>query len=225
MDDYLKQLVEYMQNSQNQRKEESQVLSDTPQMGMPFTKTLKKQNPGIPESDISLYRNNVKDDFVDYIEGAGSNFGTINNGIKNSFKNIGVGIENTLQKLPEISRWRTLLDNPVIEKIREPLKRERNIQLMNKSEIENKALQELNRIPEMELPKVDEVTAQRNFKNWFDSNKAEKETLDLINSNKEIQDEAAKKASEFTKPIDDIEKTVPALSNEEILALLKKKAQ
>lgn len=214
---YLDQLMDYMNENSKKRQEESLALTDTPQFGMPLTKKIKAENPNLPESDIRDYRNNVRDDLID---------NTMNSGMASSglTTKVGGAIEKGLSRLGSESRFRELLDNPMLNKVRQTFKQDNAIEGGLKNAAEMEAIKKTNRVPELEVPKVDEMTQQRYFKKWFEDAKDAKDTSNLLQSNKEIGKAASEKASGFVAPVDDLEKTVPGLSPEEIAEIVKKRA-
>jgi hypothetical protein len=193
MEDYLKQLAEYMQNNQSQRKEEREVLSDTPQMGMPFTKKLKQQNPGLPESDISDYREGVKSGTDDYLAGIGPQQGFNNIAAKAS--------RSVVESIPRFKKMFDIkeksLGENVINKLSKPFKTIVNYDDIDKIR-ELNAFKEASKsgpklISEEELiknliPEVDEFTRNR-MRNRTDVNLAADLQEQAL---KEAQDRVAK---------------------------------
>lgn len=129
---YLDELVQYIIDNQKKRQEEAMSLSDTPKMGMPLTKKLKQENPGIPEDDITSYRDNAREDMLDFASGVAGSSPVLK---------VGAAVENALAKnLPRVSRFRSIVDNPIIEKIREPFRQQRSLDLADKANLESKMI-------------------------------------------------------------------------------------
>lgn len=154
---YLDELMDYMNENDRKRKEESLSLVDTPQFGMPLTRKIKSENPNIPQSDITDYRNNVRDDLTDTVMGSAMSSGGILDSAKKLgsrfageapglMKKAGGMVENELSKLPESSRFRELLDVPAIQKLREPLKQQNAMDNATKNAIEMNAIKKQSNI-------------------------------------------------------------------------------
>jgi hypothetical protein len=144
-------------------------------MGMPLTKQIKNENPNIPESDISDYKSNVKNDLGDYMMGVGMSSPNLVTGVKNSIgqgiNKIGAKIENGISNLDPNSRFKELIDsatNKYMPEIREGFKRQRNTDLANNTSKTIEELAEKNPpVPELPVPKVEKDVANSNFKDWL----------------------------------------------------------
>lgn len=230
-EDYLGQLRDYMAENERKRKEESLALQDTPQMGMPLTRQIKQENPNIPNDDIQDYKKNVTNDLTDYVSGAGMSAASINN-LGKTAMNAGGGIargiagkvENAIQKyVPENSRFREILDHPILDNVREIGKQERNVQLDKSTgkfrdilKKENEAI----RPQEFEIPKVDESKSNDILDNWRKDNEIYKRDRKLIQSRKEIDELNNKKNSNYVEPSLDFDATKPGITQEELEEIL-----
>lgn len=174
---YLDDLMNYINENQKKRSEESLSLIDTPQMGMPLTRQIKAENPNIPESDVTDYKSGVKNDLMDYMAGVGmSSPNLMSEGIKKIGTSsigtkIGAGIENGISKLDPNGRFKEIIDgfsNKYMPEVRDLYKSKRNIGLANNTEKTIKDLAEKNLpVPELPVPKVEKDVANSNFKDWL----------------------------------------------------------
>lgn len=132
---YLNELLDYLAQNKDNQENEALSLMDRPSMGMPLTKKLKKDNPGIPEDDIKNIRDNIRDDYVDSV-------GNMAMGSASALK-IGSKLEQELSKrLPDTSRFRQLLDTQLGRKLREPFIQQKNLDLVDKANLENMRISE-----------------------------------------------------------------------------------
>lgn len=205
----------YITENHRKRNEESNALTDdVPGMGKHFTKKILSENPNIPQDDVKDYVNNVKDDASDYFMGAGMSAPAVS---------IGTNLEGMAAKLPEASRFRELLDNPMVQKIREPFKQQRNMDLMNRSTQEMADIARSTApAPTKAMPMIDEVAQHKAYKNWLSDKAAHDSELAYHNAQGEIQDAVINhnKSSGFD-PLSD--KTQPAIPQELIDAIIKRK--
>lgn len=213
----LDELVDYLNENQRKRSEEMQSISDDgPGSGKPFTKKIKAENPNIPESDVQDYVGNVKDDMTNYIAGATM-------GASPALK-LGSKIEGMAAKLPDASRFRELLDHPMVQKLREPFKQQRNMDMSNATAQEMKAIANKNIVPERALPAVDEVSGQRAYKNWMDEKLANETELAAHNNQGKIQNAIQEYNQKQGISMDPrLEQTQPAVPQELIEELLRRK--
>jgi hypothetical protein len=208
---YLDELADYMSENHRKRNEEMDSLSDVSQR-KPFTKQILNQNPNIPQDDVRDYVDNVKNDRDEYMMGMAGSSPALK---------IGSHLEGLASKLPEMSRFRQLLDSPLAQKIRQPFKQERNIDLNNKAVLETQELAKKNLIPEQQIQMPDEVTQQRNYKNWFDDKVNYEKELGYINKQDELQN-AIKQNNDKFKLDPNLDQTQPGISQELIDEILKK---
>jgi hypothetical protein len=207
---YLNDLVDYVK--ENYRKRGEEVDSLNPES---FRNQLKQKNPNIPDDDINAYQQNVKDDLGDNLMGSA---------MAPSLGKAGLSaIERAGSKLPEVSRFRELMDSNIMRKIKEPFTQQRNIDMTNRAAEEMANISKANKklVPEMELPKVDEFTEHANYKNWLKDKNNDVLEQDYGNKAEAIQN-LMKDNEIMFKGMD--ENTIPAVPQELIDAVLKKKS-
>ncbi len=213
---YLNDLMDYINENHRKRNEETDSMSDTfPSMGKPFTKKVISENPNIPQSDVQDYVQNVKDDNMENMMGTAM-------GASSALK-LGGALEGMAAKLPSASRFRGLIDNPIVQKIREPFKQQRNIDLTNKASQEMADLAKTNVVKEAQIPALDEVTQQKYYKDWLKDKLSNQSELGYQNKQSQIQ-EAIQKHNEGFKLDPNLDQTVPGISQELIDAIIKQKA-
>lgn len=199
---YLDQLVDYLKENQAKSNEGYEALMNPSKL----QKKIKANNPNLPESDVR-----------DYVKSAGSE--TVMNMAEGAAMGspalkVGSAIEGQIARhLPEVSRFRALLDNPVVQKIREPFKAQRNMDLMRNAEAG--AADRAARIKQ-----ADDLF----IKGMDDSVAAEKKAIEALQQ-KELEDIIRKTSDEvkLSKASSDLEATQPAIPNELIEEVLRKK--
>lgn len=209
---YLNELMDWINENHRKRDEEMNSLSDTANPSKPFTKKIMAENPNIPQDDVMDYVNNVKDDQTDYVMGAAMGSPALK---------VGARLEGMAAKLPEMSRFRALLDNPVVQKIREPFKQQRNMDMMNKAGQEMADIAKAGRASEKALPALDDVANQKAYKNWMNEKVAFEKELGYKNNQTALQ----KAIDQQNKLGQGLEETQPAISQELIDQILSRKAK
>lgn len=209
---YLDELADYMSENHRKRNEEMDALKDVANPRKPFTKQILQQNPNIPQDDVRDYVKNVNDDRDEYMMGmAGSS----------PAMKIGSHLEGLASKLPEMSRFRQLLDSPLAQKIRQPFKQDRNMDLNNRAVQETQDLVKKNLVPEQQVHMPDEVTQQRDYKNWFDDKVNYEKELGYANKQAELQEAIKRNNAKFNLD-PNLDQTQPGISQELIDEILKK---
>lgn len=209
---YLNELMDWIGENHRKRNEEIDSLSDTSNPNKPFTKKIMSENPNIPKDDIQDYVKNVKDDQMDFMSGVGSGTPALK---------VGAQLEGMAAKLPEVSRFRTILDNPLVQKIREPFKQQRNMDMMNRAGQEMSDIAKAGRVPERALPELDEVANQKAYRNWMNDKVSFEKELGYHNNQTALENviDQQNKLNPFA------EETQPAISQELIDQIMKRKAK
>lgn len=200
---YLDQLVDYLKENQRKSNEGYEALINPSRL----QKKVKANNPNLPESDVR-----------DYVKSAGTE--TMMNmaegvAMGSPALKVGSAIEGQIARhLPEVSRFRALLDNPVVQKIREPFKAQRNMDLMRNAEagVADRAAR---------IKQADDLF----IKGMDDSVAAEKKAIEALQE-KELQGIIQKTKDDMSainRPALDLEATQPVIPNELIEEVLRKK--
>ena len=108
------------------------------------------------DSSMAKYTSNIDKQFnlepgttSNYLEGmAGASGGISNVGkslvnklapsVGDKLMDLGVAVQNKVADLPEMSKLRALMDNPIINKLMAPAKAERNVRLAEKADIDKR---------------------------------------------------------------------------------------
>lgn len=209
---YLNELMDWINENHRKRGEEVDSLSDTANPNKPFTKQIMKQNPNIPQDDVQDYVKNVKDDQGDYAMGVGMSSPALK---------VGANLEGLAARLPEVSRFRSILDNPIVQKVREPFKQQRNIDMMDRTGREMADIAKSNQVIEKPLPEIDDIANQKAYKNWLNDKMAFEKELGYKNNQTELQNII----DQHNKLGSGLDETQPAISQELIDQILNRKAK